>query len=73
MALIVGAIRNLINQGDALFGEGCLHLTKMILTCAVLYCVATYGAVAYRMSGVEASRRWPAGAQTSRSASVRLL
>lgn len=51
VALIVGAILNLINQGDALFGEGHLNLTKMILSFAVLYCVATYGAVACRMSG----------------------
>jgi hypothetical protein len=68
VALIVGAILNLINQGDALFGEGHLNLTKMILTFAVPYCVATYGAVSYRMSGAGASRRSPAGAQTSRSA-----
>jgi hypothetical protein len=34
VALIVGSILNLINQGDALFGEGRLNLTKMILTFA---------------------------------------
>ena len=51
MALIVGTVLNLINQGDALFGEGHLNLAKMILTFAVPYCVATYGAVSYRMSG----------------------
>jgi hypothetical protein len=57
VALIVGTILNLINQGDALFGEGRLNLTKIILTFAVPYCVATYGAVSYRMSGARASRR----------------
>jgi hypothetical protein len=50
VALIVGTILNLINQGDALFGEGHLNLTKIILTFAVPYCVATYGAVSYRTS-----------------------
>jgi len=51
VALIVGAILNLINQGDALFGHGRLNLTKIILTFVVPYCVATYGAVSFRMSG----------------------
>ena len=50
VALIVGTILNLINQGDALFGEGHLNPTKIILTFAVPYCVATYGAVSYRIS-----------------------
>ena len=49
VALIVGTVLNLINQGDALFGEGHLNPTKIILTFAVPYCVATYGAVSYRM------------------------
>jgi hypothetical protein len=55
VALIVGAILNLINQGDALFGEGHINLMKIILTFAVPYCVATYGAVSYRMSGTRTS------------------
>jgi hypothetical protein len=49
VALIVGTILNLINQGDALFSGGLLNLTKIILTYAVPYCVATYGAVSYRL------------------------
>ena len=57
VALIVGSILNMINQGDALFGEGHLNLTKIILTFAVPYCVATYGAVSYRMSGARASQQ----------------
>ncbi len=57
VAVIVGTILNLINQGDALFGEGRLNLTKIILTFAVPYCVATYGAVSYRMNGVRVSHR----------------
>jgi hypothetical protein len=51
VALIVGAILNLINQGDALFGHGHLNPVKIILTFVVPYCVATYGAVSFRMSG----------------------
>ena len=54
VALIVGAILNLINQGDALFLHEHLNLIKIILTFAVPYCVATYGAVSYRMSGKRA-------------------
>ena len=50
VALIVGAILNLINQGDALFGSGQLNFIKLILTFAVPYCVATYGAVSFRLS-----------------------
>ena len=50
VALIVGTILNLINQADALFGEGHLNLVKMALTFAIPYLVATYGAVSYRLS-----------------------
>ena len=48
LALIVGTVLNLINQGEILFGEGRLNLIKIFLTYAVPYCVATYGAVSYR-------------------------
>jgi hypothetical protein len=57
VALIVGTILNLINQGDTLFGGGPLNVTKIILTFAVPYCVATYGAVSYRMSAASTSKR----------------
>jgi hypothetical protein len=57
VALIVGTILNLINQGDALFGDGRLNVTKIILTFAVPYCVATYGAVSYRLSAARVSRQ----------------
>jgi hypothetical protein len=49
VALVVGTILNLINQGDALFGGDQLNLVKLILTFAVPYAVATYGAVSYRL------------------------
>lgn len=50
VALVVGTILNLINQGDALFSGAHVSLWKVILTYAVPYCVATYGAVSYRLS-----------------------
>lgn len=50
VAVIVGSILNLINQGDVLFGDSRLNLTKLLLTFAVPYCVATYGAASYRLS-----------------------
>ena len=59
VALIVGTILNLINQGEALFGDGHLNLTKIILTYAVPYCVATFGAVSYRLSLSPNARRRP--------------
>ena len=53
-AIVVGTILNLINQGDALFAGRALDWTKLVLTYLVPYCVATYGAVAFRL---EAMRR----------------
>jgi hypothetical protein len=50
VALIVGSILNLINQGDALLGGARPNLFKLLLTFAVPYLVATYGAVAARIS-----------------------
>jgi hypothetical protein len=49
VAAIVGSILNLINQGDVLFGAGQVDFTKVLLTFAVPYCVATYGAVSIRL------------------------
>jgi hypothetical protein len=51
VALVVGAILNLINQGDALVAGAPPAWTKILLTFLVPYCVATYGAVSYRLSG----------------------
>jgi hypothetical protein len=48
VALLVGTLLNLINQGDALLRGAHLDL-KIALTYAVPYCVATYGAVSYRL------------------------
>ena len=50
VALVVGTILNLINQGDAIFGAAPINWTKIVLTYLVPYAVSTYGAVSYRMS-----------------------
>ena len=50
VAVVVGTILNLINQGDALFGAAPVNWTKIVLTYVVPYAVATYGAVSYQLS-----------------------
>jgi hypothetical protein len=45
VALIVGSILNLINQGDALLGGEPVDWLRLALTYLVPYLVATYGAV----------------------------
>jgi hypothetical protein len=54
VAIIVGTILNLINQGDALLAGGGLNIAKLLLTYAVPYCVATYGAVSFRLNAARA-------------------
>lgn|GEM_PF-3001122 len=49
VALVVGTILNVINQGDALLAGAALDPTKLVLTYMVPYLVATYGAVAERL------------------------
>lgn len=61
VAVIVGAILNLINQGDALLSGGPLNLTKIILTFVVPYCVATYDAVSYRLQAAPRSQSSASG------------
>jgi hypothetical protein len=50
VALVVGTILNLINQGDALFGPAPINWVKVLLTYLVPYAVSTYGAVSYRLT-----------------------
>ena len=50
VALVVGTVLNLINQGDALFGPAHINWIKIGLTYFVPYAVSTYGAVSYRLS-----------------------
>jgi hypothetical protein len=58
VAVIVGTILNLINQGDALLGYADVNWVKILMTYCVPYLVATYGAVSYKLrssSGPDAS------------------
>lgn len=50
VALVVGTILNLINQGDALLGIASVNWMKIVLTYFVPYAVSTYGAVSYQLS-----------------------
>ena len=52
VAVVVGSILNLINQGDALLAGASLDIVKAILTYRVPYCVSTYGAVAFRLDAM---------------------
>ena len=45
VALVVGTILNVINQGDVIFGGRSINWPKLILTYFVPYAVCTYGAV----------------------------
>ena len=45
VALVVGTILNLINQGDAVMGDEHIDTMKCVLTYIVPYLVSTYGAV----------------------------
>ncbi len=45
IALVVGTVLNLINQGDVLIWGGEVNYLKLALTYCVPYCVSTYGAV----------------------------
>lgn len=50
VALVVGTILNVINQGDALLGQTDLNAVKLLLTYVVPYVVCTYGAVTAKLS-----------------------
>jgi hypothetical protein len=51
VAVIVGTILNLINQGEALLGGGQLVIWKLLLTYAVPFAVASYGSYAAIRTG----------------------
>jgi len=44
VALVVGTLLNLINQGDALLGDGPVNGFKLALTYCVPFFVASFGA-----------------------------
>lgn len=49
VAVMVGTVLNLINQGDVLLGNTDVNWTKLLMTYCVPYLVATYGAVSYKL------------------------
>ena len=51
IAVVVGTLLNLINQGDRLFGAGDINWIKLVLTFLVPFCVATFGAWAALRDG----------------------
>lgn len=54
VALVVGTLLNLINQGDALVSLSAVNWLKVILTYFVPYAVYTYGAVSVRLRSASA-------------------
>ena len=50
IALVVGTILNLINQGERLLGEGMLSWAHAVLNYLVPYCVASYSAAKNEMA-----------------------
>jgi len=59
VALIVGTILNLINQGDALLAGQRLDFVKLALTYVVPYIVSTYGAVSCRLHAARSAATHP--------------
>ena len=49
VALVVGTVLNVINQGDALLGTIPINWLKIVLTYFVPYAVCTYGAVSFQL------------------------
>jgi hypothetical protein len=52
VALIMGTVLNLINQGDAIFAAAAVNWFKIVLTYLVPYAVCTYGAVSAQLGAV---------------------
>ena len=57
VALVVGTLLALINQGDLMLSGALPPLWKLGLTYAVPYCVATWGAVTAKRGFLRAVRR----------------
>lgn len=56
VALVVGTVLVLINQGDRLLAGQSPDWLKLVLTYCVPYCVATYGAVGMAIDAARARR-----------------
>lgn len=50
IALVVGTILNLINQGEAIFSGGAVSWLHVLLNYLVPYCVASYSAAKNELS-----------------------
>jgi hypothetical protein len=50
VALVIGTLLNLINQGDAIFGGGAVHYDKLALTYAVPFLVSMHGQISARLA-----------------------
>lgn len=50
IALVVGTVVNLIDQGDAILDGPPFDISKLLLTYLAFYCVATCGLVSYRLN-----------------------
>ena len=59
LALLVGTVLNLINQGDVLLAGQRPDLAKLALTYIVPYIVSTYGAVSFRMHAARTTAARP--------------
>ncbi len=57
VALVVGTLLNMINQGEAFLGATSINWIKLVLTYFVPYAVCTYGAVSYQLKSVEHVKR----------------
>jgi len=64
VAVIVGTVLNIINQGDVVSGNATFDLLKCVLTYLVPFCVSTYGSA----SAVLSMQRSQAEAQMNASA-----
>jgi hypothetical protein len=53
VAIVVGTILNLINQGDAVLGAASINWIKVVLTYLVPYAVCTYGAVSFQLQAAK--------------------
>lgn len=56
VALVVGTVLCLINQGDALFSGAPISWPKLALTYVVPYLVSTYGAVTAHLAMAEGAQ-----------------
>jgi hypothetical protein len=68
VALVIGTILNLINQGDRLLFGQHLDFTKIALTYLVPYFVSTYGAVSFRLHAAQRQPSHPLAAHEIKQA-----